>query len=232
MPWWSWIHFLAHPLRCHHVLVDLPLWWASLMLMKLGTFNGVNCRHNNSMIQNNLRSNYLFMLMGDHNYPVNQICSHSGSAANELAVLYIAPMVTVGRHSWGGWLSKRHAAQCFHCAPYSHDEVVPSILLAPSKEQPHLAAELMTDGRRRKLFLCKRPGPLALRSVDWTLSVGGEETPSHARAHVHREDEATENDTPQFNCSSSICYAADVENHKVLIFVKLPLSTIFAHEEV
>lgn len=42
------------------------------------------------------------MLMGVNNYSEDKICSHSGSTANELAVPYIALMVTVGRHSRGG----------------------------------------------------------------------------------------------------------------------------------
>lgn len=62
-----------------------------------------------------------------------------------------------------GRLSKRLAVQCLHHAPYSIDEVAPSILLAPSKEHSHLATELMTDGRHCKLFSPKRPRPLALR---------------------------------------------------------------------
>lgn len=53
------------------------------------------------------------------------------------------------------WLSKRLAAQTFPHAPYSRDEVASSILLAPTKEQAYLAAELMTDGSRYKLFFPK-----------------------------------------------------------------------------
>lgn len=104
------------------------------------------------------------------NYSVNEIRQHNRSPANELAVLHIALMVTVGRLSGGGAGCQRGVQCSASTVPsYRRDEVAPSILLAPSKEQAHLATELMTDGSRRQLFSAmkkKRPGPLALRSED------------------------------------------------------------------
>lgn len=72
--------------------------------------------------------------------------------------------------------------QCFNSAPYSHDEVAQSILLAPSKEQAHLATVLMTDGRCHKLFPPKGRDPWL--SDLWTelwVSGGGVVTPSLGR---------------------------------------------------
>lgn len=100
------------------------------------------------------------LLMGVNNYSANQICSHSSSTANEIAVIYIALMVTVGMQSGGGLAVKEACSAVLPlCPQYSRDEVPPSILLAPSKEQAHLAAELMTDGSRRKLFSAKGQDP-------------------------------------------------------------------------
>lgn len=80
------------------------------------------------------------MLMSVNNYSVNEIYSHSGSTANELAIVYIALMVTMGRHSVGGaGCQKGMQCNAFTLPPYSCDEVAPSILLAPSKEQTYLA---------------------------------------------------------------------------------------------
>ncbi len=94
-----------------------------------------------------------------NNYQVNEKCSPSRGTANELAALYIALMVTVGRNS--GRTGCQRGMQCSVSTvpPYSHDEVAPSILLALSKEQAYLAAELMTDGSRRKLFSPKGRDP-------------------------------------------------------------------------
>lgn len=80
------------------------------------------------------------MLMSGNNYSVTELCSHSGGTANELAAVYIAPMVTVGRPS-GGWAGCQNGVQrrASTVPPYSRDEVAPSIFLAPSKEQARLA---------------------------------------------------------------------------------------------
>lgn len=128
--------------------------------------------------------------MGVYNYSVNEICTHSGSTANELAVIYIALMVTVGRRSGRGLAVKEAcSAVLLVCPQYSRDEVAPSILLAPSKEQAHLAAELMTDGSRRKLFSAKGRDPW-LSDLQTELSVSeGAATPSHERVQIHRDDD-------------------------------------------
>ena len=106
------------------------------------------------------------MLMGVNNYSVNEICSHSGGAANELAALH-CPDGDGREAEWGRTGCQRGTLRSASTVPpYSRDEVAPSILLAPSKEQAYLAAELMTDGSRRELLSPKRPGPLALKSAD------------------------------------------------------------------
>ena len=130
------------------------------------------------------------MLMRRNNYSVNEICSHSGSTANELAVIYIALMVTVGRQRGGGLAVKEACSAVLPlCPQYSRDEVAPSILLAPSKEQAHLAAEPMTDGSRRELFSAKGRDPW-LSDLRTELPVSeGAATPSRERVQIHREDD-------------------------------------------
>lgn len=111
--------------------------------------------------------------MGVNNDWVNEICSHSGGTVNELAVIYAALMVTVGRQSGGGLAVKEPCSALLPlCPQYRPDEVAPSILLAPSKEQTHLATELMTDGSSRKLFSAKGRDPW-LSELQTELSVGG-----------------------------------------------------------
>lgn len=65
------------------------------------------------------RSHFPLMLKGVNNYLVNEICSHSGSTANELAVLYIAPMVTVGRHGGGGLAVKEACSAVLPLCPHT-----------------------------------------------------------------------------------------------------------------
>lgn len=57
--------------------------------------------------------------MGVSNYSVNEIRSHSSSTANELAVLYIALMVTVGRLSGGGLAVKEACSAVPQLCPHT-----------------------------------------------------------------------------------------------------------------
>lgn len=59
------------------------------------------------------------MLVGVNNYSVNEICSHSGRTANELALLYIALMVAVGRQSGGGLAVKEACSAVLPLSPHT-----------------------------------------------------------------------------------------------------------------
>lgn len=59
------------------------------------------------------------MLMGVNNYSVNEIYSHSGGSANEIAALYIALMVTVGRQSGGGLAVKEACSAALPLCPHT-----------------------------------------------------------------------------------------------------------------
>lgn len=95
--------------------------------------------------------------------------------------------------------------QCFHCAPYSRDEVAPSILLAPSKEQAHLAAELMTDGRHCKLF-SQKAGTPGSQNLCTELSVSGAATPRHGRERIHGEDDVIQSGPLLFDCNGHMYF--------------------------
>lgn len=57
------------------------------------------------------------MLMSANNYSVIENCSHSGSTANEFAVLYIILMVTIERHRGGGQAVKEACSAVLQLCP-------------------------------------------------------------------------------------------------------------------
>lgn len=59
------------------------------------------------------------MLMCVNNSLVNEICNHGGSTANELAVLYVALMVTIGRLGGGGLAVKEACSAALPLCPHT-----------------------------------------------------------------------------------------------------------------
>lgn len=99
-------------------------------------------------------------------------------------------MVTVGRQSGGGLAVKEACSAALPLCP--HTAVMkwlhPSCWLLV-KNRLIWPLSWWQMGAAASFFSPKRPGPLALKSADWTLSVGGGGDASHDSVQIHREDD-------------------------------------------